>query len=237
MTILAQVGQLLPAKIAWSLRRYRISRRRSISQIGQDFWVGGEAFNEMKGGYFVDVGAADGYTISNTYLLESRYNWTGLCVEANPDFIERLKACRRALCVHACLDGASGAVTFAKDGLFGGVVTPDSTAKSATAAEQIPMQTKTLLEVLDSALAPREIDYLSIDVEGAEERVLAGFDFGKYTFRCATIERPSTGLRQLLADNRYELVKNVPGLDAFYVHRSFMDQYVRNAMAFWSKRL
>lgn len=236
MTVLGQVGQLLPAKIAWALRRYRVSRRRSISQIGQDFWVGGEAFDGMNGGYFVDIGAADGYTISNTYLLESRYNWTGICVEANPDFLEQLRACRRAICINACLDGSPGTVTFAKNGLFGGIVS-SSTEKPTIAAEQIGMQTNTLLEVLDSALAPREIDYLSIDIEGAEERVLSGFDFGKYTFRCATIERPSAGLRQLLADKDYELVKDMPGLDAFYVHRSFMDRYVRNAMAFWSKRL
>jgi FkbM family methyltransferase len=236
MTISGRIGQFLPAKVASALRRYRASRRRSVSQIGQDFWVAAEVFNEMNGGYFVDVGAADGCTISNTYLLESRYNWIGICVEANPDFIERLKACRRAICVNACLDGDLRTVTFEKNGLFGGIVS-SSTEKPPTAAEQVRMQTKTLLEVLDTALAPREIDYLSIDIEGAEERVLSSFDFGKYTFRCATIERPSPDLRQLLADNHYELVKNMPGLDAFYVHRSFLDQYVRNAMAFWSKRI
>lgn len=236
MSILGTVGRILPSKIAWSLRRYRTSRRRSISQIGQDFWVGGEAFNEKYGGYFVDIGAADGFSISNTYLLESRYNWTGICVEANPDFFEKLRACRRAVCVNACIDGSAGIVTFRRSGFFGGIISSGEEDPNIM-DKYVKMPTRTLLELLDIASAPREIDYLSIDVEGAEERILLSFDFSKYTFRCMTIERPSARLRQLLTENNYELVRNMPGLDAFYVHKSFIDEYVRNAMAFWSRCL
>ena len=48
--------------------------------------------------------------------------------------------------------------------------------------------TTTVTEVLSSHKAPMSIDFLSIDVEGAEEVVLQGFDLDKFCVRFATIE-------------------------------------------------
>lgn len=38
----------------------------------------------LRGGFFLDIGAHDGIELSNTYVLEKKYNWSGICVEANP---------------------------------------------------------------------------------------------------------------------------------------------------------
>ena len=70
-----------------------------LSQVGQDVWVFGEVFNEKRGGYFLDIDAHDGVTNSNTLLLETRYHWNGLCVEANPIMFERLRGSRRVHCI------------------------------------------------------------------------------------------------------------------------------------------
>ena len=56
-----------------------------MSQAGQDSWVLGEVFNEKRNGYFLDIGAADGVCLNNTYLLEYRYKWSDICVDANPE--------------------------------------------------------------------------------------------------------------------------------------------------------
>lgn len=48
----------------------------------------------------------------------------------------------------------------------------------------------TLEEVLDRFDAPSVIDYLSLNVEGAETYVMAGFPFHKYMFKVMTVERP-----------------------------------------------
>lgn len=63
----------------------------STAQAGQDYWVYGETFNEKTNGYFVDLGAHNGCHLSNTYLLEGRYNWNGICIEANPKTFEQLR--------------------------------------------------------------------------------------------------------------------------------------------------
>lgn len=212
----------------------------SYSQIGQDAWVIGEAFNHKRGGFFVEIGAADGITLSNTYLLESEFAWQGICIEANPVSFEKLARCRQATCIQTCLDAACGEVEFAARDLFGGIIDDGldnsrHSLSSSTSFETIRIPTRPLAEVLAEVAAPPVIDYLSLDVEGAEERVLSEFPFHQYRFRCMTIERPKPNLRAILAAEGYIAVKELPGMDTFYVHSSFQEEYHRNTFAYWER--
>ena len=54
------------------------------SQFGQDINVIENIYKHKENGYFVEVGAYDGLYMSNTYLLEYKYKWKGICVECNP---------------------------------------------------------------------------------------------------------------------------------------------------------
>ncbi len=209
-----------------------------LSQGGQDLWVFGEVFNEKRGGYFLDLGAHDGVSISNTYLLERKYRWTGICVEANPDSFQQLRKNRRAICVNACLDATEGFVDFAKRDVMGGIVSAETDNKDieSKAGDVIRIKTRTLESVLVENQAPGEIDYLSIDVEGAEQRVLGNFNFKKYRFKCITIERPAEPLRALFKEHGYILIKEIPGLDCFYLHESMKEPYLANLFAFYFKQ-
>ena len=213
-----------------------LGRSTSLSQAGQDQWVFGEVFNEMRAGYFVDIGAHDGWTISNTYLLEWRYGWSGLCIEANPRSFEKLVRTRRATCLNLCIDRKPGTVSFAVRDVLGGIIDPALDNHGQPGVEAIQLETVPLNVVLREHGAPAVMDYLSIDVEGAEDRVLDSLDFGRYRFNCITIERPSDALRTILAAHAYVLVKEVPSLDCFYVHRDFIDAYRRNVFAWHAKR-
>ena len=54
-------------------------------------------------GFFIEAGAFDGYTISNSLLFEVGLNWTGLLVEPNPDAVEQLlKVNRKAWVLPHC---------------------------------------------------------------------------------------------------------------------------------------
>ncbi len=228
----------MPTLIKSAIKRCFQPYSFQISQAGQDLWVFGEVFNEKRGGYFLDLGAHDGIFISNTYLLERRYRWTGICVEANPDSFRRLKQNRRAIRVHACLDSAQGFVNFAKRDVMGGIIAADTDNKGLDEkeGEVIQIPTRTLENVLIENNAPTEIDYLSIDVEGAEERVLGNFNFKKYRFKCITIERPTELLRRTIKENGFILVKEIPGLDCFYLHESLSGQYLTNLFGFYLKK-
>jgi len=208
------------------------------SQAGQDFWVYSEAFNQKRHGYFLDIGAHDGINMSNTYTLESHYEWTGLCVEANPKTFSKLIRNRTAMCANLCLDESEGIVNFALRDGRGGIVEQYPT-NSSNANERCPiveLRTISLVTLLEKYNAPTTIDYLSIDVEGAEERILGNFDFDTYVFKTMTIERPSKKLRSTLDENGYLLVKEIPNLDCFFIHKSYKREYKKNLFKFYAQK-
>lgn len=222
------------------MRRQLHSKVFHRSQGGQDVWVFGEVFDGMREGFFLDIGAHDGVYLSNTYVLEKRYNWNGICIEANPDSYIELKKNRQSTCVNICLDASEGHVEFLKNGVFGEIVSAGSNGyvndarKSEDAVEKV--RTKRLDVILDELQAPKKIDYMTIDIEGSEERVLKEFSFDKYRFICVTIERPTPLLKVTFNKNGYILIKEIPGLDCFYIHSDFIDQYLENVFSFYSKK-
>ena len=72
------------------------------SHIGQDAWVA-ECLQFKRDGFFLDFGAFDGETISNTYALEKELGWRGICVEPNPRYYPSLCRCRKCITVNAAL--------------------------------------------------------------------------------------------------------------------------------------
>lgn len=153
-----------------------------------------------------------------------------MCIEANPDAFALLERNRAAACVHACLDEHPRSVTFAADGEVAGIVAPDTDNSPAVREERLhelaterrilKMDAVPLSAVLDECGAPAVIDYLSIDIEGAETRVLRRFPFDRYTFLAMTIERPTRELNRILLDEAgYRFVRNVR-FDSYYVHES-----------------
>lgn len=200
--------------------------RRFYSTKGQDRWIVERALPSVRSGYFVEVGAADGRTHSNTYSLERDYGWVGLAIEANPNYIPALTRNRTCRCVHACVDGTAQEVEFLSFGHLGGIIAPDTDNAREKRRGLVEsrrdriarVRTSTLLSVLEAQGAPKTIDYLSIDVEGAEHRILANFPFYHYRFRAITVERPTTQVHALLRTAGYVLDR-VHLYDGFYVSR------------------
>jgi len=232
------IKNLIPVKIKKYMTRFMMSYTFFNSQARQDLWVFGEAFNQMEGGYFVDIGAFDGITINNTLILEAQYKWNGICIEANPLAFEELKNNRRVTCLNVCLDKTESEVDFVLAGVDGGIVDRElrNNPSNVNNRNIIKISTRRLGDILREEKSPSIIDYLSIDIEGAEERVLGEFNFSDYLFRCITIERPSSRLRQKLKLNGYKLVKEIPNLDCFYVHNDFENEYMENLFSYYENR-
>jgi FkbM family methyltransferase len=227
----------LPKNLYSYLRSLKHQRRKSLSQVGQDFWVFGEVFNGRENGFFLEIGSADGITLNNTFLLEKRFHWRGICIEANPESYEELVRVRGAKCLNICVDEEEREVEFIQRGLCSGIVdrNTDLCGEVSKGPDTLKIRTKALHAILREHNAPETIDYFSIDVEGAEDRILAGFPFSEYRFLCLTIERPKDKLRRILRENGYMLIKDMPGLDCFYIHESFASAYEKNAYEFWSQ--
>jgi len=199
-------------------------------QKGQDRWVIFTALPFKRKGFFVDLAASDGIHNNNTYVLEKLFGWNGICVEPNPRFLEKLKNTRHCIVDNSVVSDKHQAVDFRIDnGGGGGIVAEDTDnnmrlrAEELSNAEIITLDSIVLTELLDRYNAPKVIDYLSLDVEGSEERIIRSFDFCRYQFQCMTIERSTPKVNEILYENGYIFVKN-HRFDSFYIHSSLAEK-------------
>ena len=65
-------------------------------------------------GYFIDIGAHDGISFSNSYFFEIYRNYDGICFEPNPDVFQKLRQNRRCECINAAISDKSEFVSFTK---------------------------------------------------------------------------------------------------------------------------
>lgn len=77
-----------------------------------------------------------------------------------------------------------------------------------------------LRRVFELFNVPNKIDYLSLDVEGAELFIMEAFPFDKYQFSVLTIEWVPDGLKKLLMMNGYKLVHHFRDWETLWVHGS-----------------
>lgn len=194
------------------------------SQIGQDKWVAEIVFPGKREGFFVDIGAYDGVTISNTYVLEKRLGWRGICIEAGPAYRE-LRNNRSCTCENTCLAAAPGSVKFSLSNWNSGITGfLDNHGRGGTVEKE--MQTETLASVLKRNRAPSVIDYCSLDTEGSEFEILRSFPFEDYVIRSMTIEHNNAAavqlpLRGLLSSRGYRLFMQV-GIEDWWLHESML---------------
>ncbi|MFI4898404.1 MAG: FkbM family methyltransferase [Phycisphaerales bacterium JB059] len=159
-----------------------------------------ELFEGAREGFFIEVGAYDGFSHATTYLLES-IGWSGLLVEALPERAEQARRCRPAShVVHAALGkrGSSGTTTLTRfadpegtDELSSYIadIGGDAPRPSGEHAQsiQVPLTTMdALLDELGRDQAP--VDLAVIDVEGGEIDLLDGFDLDRFRPRAILIE-------------------------------------------------
>jgi FkbM family methyltransferase len=197
----------------------------SSSQIGQDLWVI-DTLDFKRNGYFLDLGALDGKTHSNTIMLEQKYGWSGICVEANPYVFPMLSSNRHCMCVNSLLDNTDDDI---KEFHCANELSYVENNNRNMTLEQLKkllalknieyravhMRTRTISKILDIYNAPYVIDYISIDIEGMEYDILKTFPFDEYHVNTITVEHnaPHIGdeyrlkIRALLEDNDFEFIK------------------------------
>jgi len=202
----------------------------SRSQLGQDLEVL-KSYNNKTDGFFIEIGASDGIQLSNTYLLETKYNWRGICCEPIPARFDKLVVNRpKSKCIKSAVYGKSG-LTLIFDianncDLLSGISEHIDAHKINVDSNKttINVQTISLLDVLDNANAPSFIEYMSLDTEGSEFEILKNFDFKRYTFGLIDVEHNyieprRSQIKELLLANGY-VYKGPNQFDDMYKHHS-----------------
>ena len=167
--------------------------KKSKSQLKQDLFV----LSELKmqtNGFFVEFGATNGIDLSNTFLLESYFNWTGILAEPAKCWHKSLKKNRSSFIEHKCVwENSDIEIQFNEtiDPVYSTISkfnSLDFHASHRKKGFQYIVKTISLLDLLEKYDAPKVIDYLSIDTEGSEYQILKTFDFSRYQFKIITCE-------------------------------------------------
>ncbi len=158
------------------------------TQLNQDVFA--LLMNKFRPGFFLEIGANDGFTLSNTVYLEREFGWKGILVEANPIYMDSLRNRKGSMVVNKAVSTRKESAVFVDAGLYGGLEAHlDSTHQQFTdGASCITIDCMPLQEVLDMTATPAEIDFVSIDVEGGEVPIIEQMVSAKRRFGCGCVE-------------------------------------------------
>lgn len=151
-----------------------------------------------RGGFFIEVGANDGFTQSNTYYLEKFLGWSGILVEPIPNLYQQCRKNRTNSKVFNCAlvsndyDSNTVSMRYANlmsltEGAFSDShmendhISTGLNVQNIDETYRIDVPAKTLESVVDNVKdMPAKIDFFSLDVEGYELSVLKGVNLNKY---------------------------------------------------------
>ena len=166
-----------------------VNQYDTTSQCYQDLFVMWVLNNKLNG-YFVEFGADDGVLNSNTYVLEKSFGWNGLLMEPNPFIYKKLSINRNSKSLNIAVSKSDSTdVNFElNEDRQHSSITGFSSTPSSSLHRRIKVKAFSLDSILEQENTPKYFDFLSIDVEGHEQNVLAGFTISKWLPRIVIIE-------------------------------------------------
>jgi hypothetical protein len=197
------------------------------SQFQQDKFAYENYLKDKKKGYFIDIGAFDGEIDSNSLFFEN-LGWEGICVEPNPEAFKKLQKIRKCKCLPYAVSDKNEIAQFfqIKEGgpaVLSGLV--DEFSQQAIARinndldstiqnfDYINVECKTF----DSIVDIYDINFLSLDTEGNELKILQSIDFNKYNIDVITVENNDYDDKfiNFLTTKNYNFITRL-GCDEFY---------------------
>jgi FkbM family methyltransferase len=219
----------------------------SKSQVQQDLVLDQQIFKGKTNGFFVEVGALDGFGASNTWFFEKERNWSGLLIEPNPiEFNKMVNHPRDLSHKENCaisdieqeitflsIEGPCNVLSGIKE--FYNYQHIDRINRELemyknypeghelySRKEEIKMKAVRLQSLFDK-YGITKVDLISIDVEGAELQVLNSIDFDKTSIDVLLIEN-NYGLQketEFLINKGYKLLGNIQW-DSVFVKNDFV---------------
>ena len=205
------------------------------SQYQQDRILNELYFKNKNSGVFVDIGAHDGKTFSNTYFYEKYLNWTGMCIEPLPKPYKELTNNRNWILVEGCAWNENTTKKFRMiDGyseMLSGIIDSypqnhiDRIETELNSVSQISEDIDVICYDINELLINNSltnIDLLSIDIEGGELTVLSSIDFSKININVILAENnyEDIDIRKFLISNGYEFSGKI-SIDDVYVNKKF----------------
>jgi len=207
------------------LEFFASNKWQSPSQLVQDLLVM-YFTNFKKNGFFVEIGAADGFFLSNTLLLEN-IGWRGIIAEPLPRRHEKIKERKCRIDLRCIYNKSNLKLMFDNiidnPELSGVSMDLDSNYKNIN---KIEVNTVSLNDLLEEHEAPNYIDYISVDTEGSEFKILQEFNFQRYQVEIFTIEhnfveKKRNEIFELMSLNSYiRVFEKISRWDDWYIKKN-----------------
>lgn len=221
----------------------RSSRRRAFELTGSDRYSRFALFDLDRklqkyitfcNGFFIEAGANDGLSQSNTYLLERFRGWRGLLIEPIPELAEKCRVNRpNAITVNTALVATDdtkfvrmkSAHLMSKIHVFKNDNEEHDYAKLAAEVQglsqthDVDVPARTLSSILDEK-GIEKVDFFSLDVEGYELEVLSGLNLTKHSPTYLLVETKTPELVTQRLGDGYTPLAQLTHHDYLYQSRS-----------------
>jgi FkbM family methyltransferase len=178
---------------------------------------------------FIDIGANDGLTLSNTFYFAER-GAAGLCFEPGRDSFSLLKRVHAknpdVICINEAISKTDQKVVLHEGGYAGLLSTLHPSEKLKTAETSRFVNARPLNYWLQGYKQFSSVDLLSIDVEGAEMSVLESIDFRSFRAKIIIVEidNPESieveAIYSILDANNYRMFAR-NSFNGFFAHTDF----------------
>lgn len=186
------------------------------SPYGQDYYLYTQHFRHLRArhGVYLDVAANQPIYMSNSFLFDACLGWQGVCVEAHPLYVHRLRNARTCGVVPTCVGDVEGqAANLMLSRGAGGMEYTKRNIAVLNDTNHIPLNCTTLkTQLRDGGVT--HVDYFNLDVDGHEMAVMRGIDWDSIVFNTITVEVSKTTLREIedfLTERDY--VRHIPTLN------------------------
>lgn len=211
-----------------------------FSQCGQDKFVNEHIFKNKKNGVFVDIGAHDGVSLSNTCFFEKELGWTGICIEPFYELFKELVGNRskKTTCLPFAVANFDGESDFLKvEGppeMLSGLVDyydprhldrVDREVKERGGKKVVVKTQVRKLSTIFKKYELQKIDFMSIDTEGSELEVLKSIDFDSVKIHVITVENnyKDNKIYNFLVEKGFLCKANLMG-DDIYVYSKWHEE-------------
>ena len=226
---LRELRGILRQKI-WNCERSFFWNENFASQSGQDKIIKNSFFRSKKNGYFVEIGAFDGVLGSNCIHFEKSMNWEGIAIEPSKTQFEKLSKNRNCKVLNAAISSTEKDVEFIEviEGLtqMSGIDDDNYSAKLIIENNKKNKFNKNKMKTstFEKSILTKEIDYLSIDIEGAELDVLKSINFQEYIIKVISVENNNPekiNFNSFLKENNFSFFDRVGQDEIFYNNNFF----------------
>ena len=175
------------------IRHKGFLKREKYSQWGEDKFIA-EYFKDKDKGIYLDIGCFNPFMYSNTCLLHKR-GWSGINIDINPASIDLFNIARpKDFNICTTINNEKKLFEVYFDDFFSPLNTLDKkfyknfSKPFSTNKKNITVESKSISEIINLSGIKKNIDFINIDVEGSDFKILTQINIQKLKPKLISIE-------------------------------------------------